>query len=38
MEGAGIDVFETAGNAGIPLKPVRQKDHYIKYIGLLLLE
>jgi predicted metal-binding protein len=38
MEGSGIDVFETAENAGIPLKPLRQKDHYIKYFGLLLLE
>jgi predicted metal-binding protein len=38
MEGAGIDVFETARNAGIPLQPVRQKGHYIKYLGLLLLE
>jgi predicted metal-binding protein len=38
MEGSGIDVFETAGNAGISLKPVRQKDHYIKYFGLLLIE
>jgi predicted metal-binding protein len=38
MEGAGIDVFETARRAGIPLKPVRQKGHYIKYLGLLLLE
>lgn len=38
MEGAGIDVFETARNAGVPLNPVRQKDHYIKYLGLLLLK
>jgi predicted metal-binding protein len=38
MEGSGIDVFETAANAGIPLKPVRRKDHYIKYVGLLLLK
>lgn len=38
MEGSGIDVFETARNAGILLKPVRQKGHYIKYLGLLLLK
>jgi predicted metal-binding protein len=38
MEGSGIDVFETARKAGIPLTPVRQKGHYIKYLGLLLLE
>lgn len=38
MEASGIDVFETTRNAGIPLKPVRQKGHYIKYIGLLLLK
>jgi predicted metal-binding protein/SAM-dependent methyltransferase len=38
MEGSGIDVYSTASQAGIHLKPVTQKDRYVKYIGLLLLE
>lgn len=38
MEGSGIDVYTTARNAGIRLVPVTEKDHYAKYIGLLLLE
>lgn len=38
MEGSGIDVFETAKNAGISLMPVNEKNGYVKYIGLLLLK
>jgi predicted metal-binding protein/cyclopropane fatty-acyl-phospholipid synthase-like methyltransferase len=38
MEGSGIDVYTTARNAGIRLEPVTDKDRYVKYIGLLLLE
>jgi len=38
MEGSGIDVYTTARNAGIRLAPVTDKDQYVKYIGLLLLE
>ena len=38
MEGSGIDVYETAKNAGIRLAPVTEKNQYVKYIGLLLLE
>jgi predicted metal-binding protein len=38
MEGSGIDVYTTARNAGIRLNPVTEKDRYVKYIGLLLLE
>ncbi|MBU1056361.1 MAG: methyltransferase domain-containing protein [Proteobacteria bacterium] len=38
MEASGIDVYETAKAAGITLKPVSEKDRYVKYIGLLLLE
>ncbi len=38
MEGSGIDVYSTAKNAGIRLKPVVSKNQYVKYIGLLLLE
>jgi predicted metal-binding protein len=37
MEGSGIDVYSTASGAGIHLKPVTDKDQYVKYIGLLLL-
>ncbi len=38
MEGSGIDVYATSANAGINLKPVKEKGQYVKYIGLLLLE
>lgn len=38
MEGSGIDVYATARRAGIFLEPVTEKDQYVKYIGLLLLE
>lgn len=38
MEGSGIDVYTTAKNAGIRLKPVLDKNQYVKYIGLLMLE
>lgn len=38
MEGSGIDVYETAANAGIELKPLKDKGQYVTYIGLLLVE
>jgi predicted metal-binding protein len=38
MEGAGIDVFETARNAGATLKTLGRKDEFVKYFALLLLE
>lgn len=38
MEGSGIDVYTTAFQAGVPLKPVQKKGQYITYLGLLLLE
>jgi predicted metal-binding protein len=38
MEGSGIDVYTTCSVAGIHVKPVPEKDRYVKYIGLLLLE
>ncbi len=38
MEGSGIDVYATAANAGIHLKPVKEKGQYVTYIGLLLVE
>jgi predicted metal-binding protein len=38
MESSGIDVYATAKNAGIRLKPVSDKWGYVKYIGLMLLE
>ncbi len=38
MEGAGIDVFVTARNAGATLKTLEQKDELVKYFALLLLE
>jgi predicted metal-binding protein len=38
MEGSGIDVYATTVQAGWSLAPVKEKDGYIKYIGLLLVE
>ncbi|MGD0282507.1 MAG: DUF2284 domain-containing protein [Dissulfurispiraceae bacterium] len=38
MEGAGIDVFETASLAGIKLRTLDTKDGFVKYFALLLLE
>ncbi|MDA8088184.1 MAG: DUF2284 domain-containing protein [Nitrospiraceae bacterium] len=42
MEGAGIDVFETAKRAGIKLKTLRngapEESPYVKYFALLLLD
>jgi len=38
MEGSGIDVYTTAANAGIHLKPLWEKSQYVTYIGLLLVE
>lgn len=37
MEGSGIDVYETARKAGIPLKPLKNKEAFVTYIGLLLV-
>ena len=38
MEGAGIDVFETARRAGLNLRILRDKGDYVRYFALLLLE
>ncbi|MFZ5632644.1 MAG: DUF2284 domain-containing protein [Bacillota bacterium] len=38
MEGAGIDVFETVRRAGLSLRPLKDRDDYVKYFALLLLE
>jgi predicted metal-binding protein len=38
MEASGIDVFQTAIDAGLYLAPVKERGQYVKYIGLLLLE
>ncbi|RNC28551.1 MAG: 3-hydroxy-5-methyl-1-naphthoate 3-O-methyltransferase [Candidatus Dichloromethanomonas elyunquensis] len=38
MESAGIDVFKTIQRAGLTLKTLPEKDDYIKYFALLLLE
>ncbi|WP_089280955.1 DUF2284 domain-containing protein [Anaerovirgula multivorans] len=38
MEGSGIDVFETVKNLKETLEPVKNKNDYVKYFGLLLLE
>ncbi len=38
MEAAGIDVFETVRRAGLSLSPLKEKDDYVRYFALLLLE
>lgn len=38
MEGAGIDVFETVRRAGIELRTLKERDEFVKYFALLLLE
>jgi predicted metal-binding protein len=38
MEGAGIDVFETARRAGASLRTLKNKDGFVKYFALILLE
>lgn len=38
MEGAGIDVFATARNAGARLKTLKRKGEFVKYFALVLLE
>lgn len=38
MEGAGIDVFETARLAGATLRTLKNKDEFVKYFALILLE
>lgn len=38
MEGAGIDVFETVRRLGIGIKTLDDKNEFVKYFALLLLE
>lgn len=38
MEGSGIDVYETARRADIPITPVSEQGRYVKYIGLVFVE
>lgn len=38
MESAGIDVFATVRKQGIELRTLRDRNEYVKYFGLLLLE
>lgn len=38
MEGSGIDVFETVRRAGITLRTLKDREEYVKYYALLLLE
>lgn len=38
MEGAGIDVFETARRAGARVRTLKSRTDYIKYFGLILLD
>jgi predicted metal-binding protein/ubiquinone/menaquinone biosynthesis C-methylase UbiE len=36
MEACGVDVYETACRAGLPLNPVPHARGYVKYVGLVL--
>jgi predicted metal-binding protein/cyclopropane fatty-acyl-phospholipid synthase-like methyltransferase len=38
MEASGIDVFETVRRAGFSLQTLPEKDDYVKYFAILLLE
>ncbi len=38
MEASGIDVFETVRRAGFALQTLPEKDDYVKYFAILLLE
>lgn len=38
MEGAGIDVYETVRAAGLSLRTLTDKNDFVKYFGLILLE
>ena len=38
MEGAGIDVYETARRSGFTLRTLENRNEYVKYFALLLLE
>ena len=38
MEASGIDVFETVRRAGFALETLPEKDDYVKYFAILLLE
>lgn len=38
MESAGIDVFATVRKQGFQLNTLKDKDEYVKYFGLLLLD
>ena len=38
MEASGMDVYQTVRNAGLSIHPVKRRQEYVKYFGLLLLE
>lgn len=38
MEGSGIDVYETARQAGMPIDPVTAPGRFVKYVGMVLLQ
>lgn len=38
MEASGIDAYATAQRAGLAIRPLKTKDAYVTYLGLLLLE
>jgi predicted metal-binding protein/ubiquinone/menaquinone biosynthesis C-methylase UbiE len=38
LEACGVDVYETARRAGLWLEPIRHRDGYIRYVGLVLFK
>lgn len=38
LEACGVDVYETARRAGRPIAPVRRRDDYVRYVGIVLFK
>jgi predicted metal-binding protein len=38
LEACGVDVYETASRAGLALEPVRHREGYVRYIGMVLFK
>ncbi|MBJ6727558.1 DUF2284 domain-containing protein [Geomesophilobacter sediminis] len=38
LESCGCDVFELAASCGINLRPVKEKDDFVQYVGMLLVD
>src|SRR5208283_4198854 len=38
LEACGVDVYQTASEAGLALSPVLHRQGYVKYVGLVLFD